>query len=222
MQLADFYTQHPRLTKSLRKFVEEYQEQMDAVTYAEFLQHLSDEITAHSLNFQALTSNEERARMLHKLVDQEILSGANVPCSCKKGCSACCHMEVEITSYEADILKDLVLAGHKIDADRLLRQSQRELQDPLWKQGARNLEGQCVFLDQEGSCSIYEHRPIMCRRHSVSSPAKNCFTLDAPITVRYFPRVDLLISAANEDAGVRIGPMAKMLVRALNEENKGK
>ncbi|MNY63605.1 hypothetical protein D3C86_2005860 [compost metagenome] len=51
----------------------------------------------------------------------------------------------------------------------------------------------------------------MCRRHSVTSPAKNCETLDATIVVRYFPKVDLWISAANEDAGLEIGPLAKML-----------
>lgn len=215
MTLTEFYKRHSRLTRSLRKFIEDYESQLDAETYSSFLIHLSSEINEKVAGFQLTASGPERARLLHRLVDAETFKDENIPSSCKKGCSACCHMEVEITSYEAEILKDLVQAGHEIDSEKLLKQSCRELQDPLWKQGPRNIDSKCVFLNQEGSCSIYEHRPAMCRRHSVSSHAKNCETLDAPITIRYFPQVDLLISAANEDQDLRIGPMAKMLAQAL-------
>lgn len=217
MNLTEFYNRHSRLTRSLRKFIEEYESQLDSETYSSFLNHLSSELIEKSNVLQSQSSNKERARLLHRLVDEEILKGENIPSSCQKGCSACCHMEVEITSYETEILKDLIQAGHRIDFQRLSKQSHRALQDPLWKQGPRNSDSQCVFLNQEGSCSIYEHRPVMCRRHSVSSPAKNCDTLDAPITLRYFPQVDLLISAANEDQNLRIGPMAKMLVQTFND-----
>ncbi len=211
MNTAEFYARHKHLTRSLRRFVEDYETQLDADTYSAFLNSLSAEITERATQFQSLAFNEERARLLHRLVNDEILLGADIPISCKKGCSACCHMEVEITSYEAEILEGLIKEGHPIDHERLLRQSARDLQDPQWKQGPRNSDSQCVFLNLEGSCSIYEDRPVMCRRHSVSSPAINCSTLDAPITLRYFPRVDLMISAANEDLKMKIGPLAKML-----------
>lgn len=216
MTLTEFYARHLRLTRSLRKFIEDYESQLDVETFSRFLNHLSSELSEKAANFQLLPTGQERARFLHSLVEAETLRDENIPSSCKKGCSACCHMEVEITSYEVDILKDIINAGHEVDFERLLKQSARGLQDPQWKQGPRNPDSQCVFLSREGACSIYEHRPVMCRRHSVSSPAKNCETLDAPITVRYFPQVDLLISAANEDQDLRIGPMAKMLMQALN------
>ena len=216
MTLDRFYEQHPRLTRSLKKFVEDYQAQLDAETFAAFLENLSEELSKRAQEFAQIPSNEGRARYLHQQVEEEISQGANLSVSCHKGCSACCHMEVEITSYEAEILKNLVLNGHDIDRNRLMRQSSRNLQDASWKQGPRNPDSKCVFLNQEGSCSIYEHRPVMCRRHSVTSPSVNCSTLEAPITLRYFPRVDLLISAANEDQNMQIGPLAKMLAISLS------
>ncbi|WP_413587037.1 YkgJ family cysteine cluster protein [Bdellovibrio sp. HCB274] len=214
MTLEFFLTQHPRLTRSLKKFIADYEAQLDAQTFTAFLYNLDEEITNQANLFASLPTHEDRARTLHKLVEEETAKATDVPLSCQKGCSACCHMEVEVTSYEAEILKNLVQKGHPIDHQRLQAQSQRELQDPQWKQGPRNHASQCVFL-KDNTCSIYEHRPVMCRRHSVSTPPKNCETLEAPITVRYFPRVDLLISAANEDQNMKIGPLAKMLSLSL-------
>jgi hypothetical protein len=36
--------------------------------------------------------------------------------------------------------------------------------------------------------------------------------------IRYFPKVDLLISAANEDPALEIGPLAKMLELKLSQK----
>ncbi|WP_413560593.1 YkgJ family cysteine cluster protein [Bdellovibrio sp. HCB209] len=216
MSPDQFFKTHSRITRSLKKFISDYEAQLDSDTFSAFLQNLSEEISKNADLINSHTIPEDRARTLHQLVEIETEQGNNIPVSCRMGCSACCHMEVEVTSYEAEILKNLVESGHPVDRARLQKQSQRSLQDPTWKQGPRNADSKCVFLGSEGACSIYEHRPVMCRRHSVTSPAKNCETLDAPITLRYFPRVDLLISAANEDTNMQIGPMAKMLEMALS------
>ncbi len=77
-------------------------------------------------------------------------------------------------------------------------------------------QNQCIFLNSFGNCSVYKQRPVMCRRHSVTSPAHLCSSLDADIGLRYFPRVDILISAANEDPDLKVGPLAKMLHENLN------
>lgn len=217
MTSETFFQQHSKITRSLKKFILDYEEQLAPETFEAFLISLSDELTAASQKIMAASAGPDRARKLHELVEQEIEQGADIEISCKKGCSACCHMEVEVTSYEAKILAKIVGDGHVIDKARLQKQSERSLQDNQWKQGIRNLDSKCVFLNNEGACSIYESRPVMCRRHSVTSPAKNCETLDAPITLRYFPRVDLLISAANEDTDMQIGPLAKMLQIELNK-----
>jgi Fe-S-cluster containining protein len=211
MTLEAFLKKHRKITRSLKKFILDYEPQLDAETFSAFLMSLSEELDKASAKFLALPAGAERAFKLHQLVEEEIAQGADIKVSCFKGCSACCHMEVEVTSYEADILKDIVEGGHVIDSARLQKQSERDVQDPLWRQGMRGENNRCVFLNGEGACSIYEKRPVMCRRHSVTSPAKNCETLDATIVLRYFPKVDLLISAANEDPSMTIGPLAKML-----------
>lgn len=211
MTSESFFKQHSKITRSLKKFILDYEQSLDPDTFTAFLNSLSDELNLATQTLQTASAGPARARKLHELVEKEIAQAAEIESSCKKGCSACCHMEVEITSYEAEILAKLIQDGHVIDQTRLQKQSARSLQDNQWKQGIRNLDSKCIFLNNEGACSIYENRPVMCRRHSVTSPAKNCETLDAPITIKYYPRVDLLISAANEDPQMQIGPLAKML-----------
>ncbi|QDK38722.1 YkgJ family cysteine cluster protein [Bdellovibrio sp. NC01] len=219
MTADSFFQRHSKLTRSLKKFVLDFQQQLPEDTFAAFLVNLDEELQKYSQQLLLAPAGPARARLLQSLVDQEINSEKEIQVSCTKGCSACCHMEVEVTSYEADILHKLVTDGHAIDRERLKQQSQRKLQDPLWFQGPKKSpESRCVFLNDEGACSIYENRPVMCRRHSVTTPAKNCEDLNEKITVRYFPRVDLLISAANEDLNVQVGPLAKMLQMKLHEE----
>lgn len=210
MTLESFYQLHPRVTRSFKKYVNDYQQQLDADTFVQFLEMLHTTLLEESDAFQAQPSSEHKARHLHQLADAEIAK-AEIPSSCFKGCSACCHMEVEITNYEADILAKVIQEGFNIDYDRLQKQSERPVQAAAWREGIQNQESRCVFLNQEGACGVYEHRPVMCRRHSVTSNPKNCETPDAPITLRYFPKLDLYISAANEDAQLQIGPLAKML-----------
>nr|WP_295899544.1 YkgJ family cysteine cluster protein [uncultured Bdellovibrio sp.] len=215
MTLDSFFAQHKKLTRSLKKFILDYEKELSLDVFEAFLETLSEELKSAQTELQKVPAGPPRAKKLHELVENEIAQGANIEASCKKGCSACCHMEVEITNYEAEILGHLVRSGHSIERSRLQQQSKRTLQDPIWREGVRNLSNRCVFLNSEGACSIYENRPVMCRRHSVTSPAKNCETSDGKIVIRYFPKVDLLISAANEDTQVEIGPLAKMLEMRL-------
>lgn len=219
MTLDSFFAQHKKLTRSLKKFVLDYEKELSSDVFEAFLENLSEEIRLATAELFKVPAGPLRAKKLHELVEIEIAQGANIETSCKKGCSACCHMEVEITSYESEILEKLVQDGHTIERPRLQKQSERSLQDPIWREGVRNLTNRCVFLNDEGACSIYESRPVMCRRHSVTSPAKNCETLDSKIVIRYFPKVDLLISAANEDPQMQIGPLAKMLEMNLSRKS---
>ncbi|MNL15474.1 Flagellin N-methylase [compost metagenome] len=211
MTFEAFLKTHPKITRSLKKFVLDYQDKLDSDTFAAFLINLSEELEKAAFLFQSLPAGPERAFKLHQMVEEEIAEGDNIKVSCFKGCSACCHMEVEVTNYEADVIAGLIHDGFVVDRDRLKSQSTRTLQDPLWREGMKNKNNPCVFLNAEGACGIYEKRPVMCRRHSVTSPAKNCESIEAAITLRYFPKVDLLISAANEDPNMEIGPLAKML-----------
>lgn len=215
MTYQELLIQHPRLTRSLKKFILDQQSTLQPAQFEEFIGSMHDALNEAKTELQTVKPGISRARKLHQMVDQEISQAHHLKASCQKGCSACCHIEVEITTYETEILAELVAKGHVIEQARWFEQSARAVGDPLWKKGNHDVKNKCLFLDPAGSCSIYDHRPVMCRRHSVTSPAQLCQTLDAPITLRYFPRVDLLISAANEDLGLEIGPLAKMLNKKM-------
>ncbi len=215
MTYQELLIQHPRLTRSLKKFILDQESPLEPSQFEKFIDSLHEALNEAKAELQKTDPGIPRARRLHKMVDQEISQAHHLPASCQKGCSACCHIEVEITTYEAEILADLIKNGFIVDQAQWLAQSKRIVGDPIWKKASHHPLNKCLFLNQSGECSIYNDRPVMCRRHSVTSPAQLCKTLEAPISVRYFPRVDLLISAANEDEGLGIGPLAKMLMRKI-------
>lgn len=216
MNLEAFYLRHTKITRSLKKFISDQQVAFPAPSFESFLDLLSDELEKIKSLLLQLPAGPERAKKVHALVDHEVSLETEIPLSCTKGCSHCCHLEVEVTNYEAKILKDIVSNGFPIDLRRLKVQAERSLQDPAWRTLGLRAQNRCVFLGADESCEIYDTRPVMCRRHSVTSPAKYCESLDQLITLRYFPRVDLIISAANEDPELRIGPLAKMLSTELD------
>jgi Fe-S-cluster containining protein len=87
--------------------------------------------------------------------------------SCKKGCSACCYMHVDIVDSEAKKLakkyKDFLLQKK----GELIKQSELSDED---KQKPRR----CVFLNNWNECDIYGDRPISCRKYFVQSDPKYC------------------------------------------------
>ena len=98
MTLESFYQLHPRVTRSFKKYVGDYQQQLDEDTFIQFLEMLHESLLEQAEDFKAQNTEELKARHLHKITDAEIAK-AEIPSSCFKGCSACCHMEVEITNY---------------------------------------------------------------------------------------------------------------------------
>ena len=218
MNYPDFLLKHPRLTRSLKKFILEQEPNLSKLQFEAFLNSLDQTLDQARKQLGQVPEGVPRARKLHSLVDQEIAQAHHIKASCQKGCSACCHIEVEITSYETEILATLINDGHQIDSQRLAEQSERAVGDSRWKKSSQDPSNQCIFLSPSGDCSIYDDRPVMCRRHSVTSPAYLCATLEAPVILRYFPMVDVLISSANEDLNLQIGPLAKILMKKLNKK----
>ncbi|MFT3821849.1 MAG: YkgJ family cysteine cluster protein [Rubrivivax sp.] len=74
--------------------------------------------------------------------------------ACRKGCAACCHMNVTITAVEAE---------------RLARASGRRKASLVSTvhHAPTEFDGRpCPFLDGQGVCSVYEDRPLSCRKHA--------------------------------------------------------
>lgn len=87
---------------------------------------------------------------------------------CRRHCSSCCNISVSVSTMEAErIGQKINRAPYKIPHQSELEALQSEY-----------FGVPCPFLS-DGSCSIYEHRPLACRLH---------FTLDVD---NYFCGIDL-------------------------------
>ncbi|MBX3192058.1 MAG: YkgJ family cysteine cluster protein [Labilithrix sp.] len=83
---------------------------------------------------------------LHGAVDElvrPIAQAHGARLSCRSGCSSCCTDGLSVFEIEA-----AVIARHHAD---------------LLENGAPHEEGACAFLDGEGACTVYAHRPYVCR-----------------------------------------------------------
>lgn len=90
-----------------------------------------------------------RLRVLYDLMDR--LGSALTPFTpCKSGCSSCCHYPVRVSELEVRYI------------ERKTRHTSR-----LRKGVAQHWHGTPCPLLKDGRCSIYEHRPYVCRRHLV-------------------------------------------------------
>jgi len=72
---------------------------------------------------------------------------------CRKGCSACCSQIFRITPADSWIIKDHI----------------KKLSDPekeilLKKALAYKIHDPCPALGESGECTIYEARPVICRK----------------------------------------------------------
>jgi hypothetical protein len=63
--------------------------------------------------------------------------------ACGRGCSSCCVDGLTVFEVEAESI--------------------RRHYPELLATGRPHPEGACAFLDEEGTCRVYEHRPYVCR-----------------------------------------------------------
>ena len=63
--------------------------------------------------------------------------------ACRRGCSACCADDLTIFDVEAEAIR-----RHHAD---------------LLANGTPHPVGACAFLDSDGACRVYAHRPYVCR-----------------------------------------------------------
>ncbi len=124
-----------------------------------------------------------RAKLVHAKIEEHLNKNLSDPIvakhiSCKKGCTACCHTQVSVSHDEAELLSNKILSGSiLIDIDRLANQAQTGDDSTKWYK-LDYQSRQCVFLDSEGSCSVYADRPSVCRSNYSISDASFCSTED--------------------------------------------
>jgi Fe-S-cluster containining protein len=106
-------------------------------------------------------------RVAHQL---EPLIGEH-PVACKRGCSWCCRgIRVEVLAPEALAIGQLLRSSRAPEAVTLLSRALATAGGPARDlSAAERWQAQlpCAFLDeQSGACTIYDARPMVCRRHN--------------------------------------------------------
>jgi len=81
--------------------------------------------------------------------------------SCRRGCSHCCYMFVDVFPHEA------VALANKVKKGQYYNKEEFELQkDKTTPQEYVDDPRPCIFL-KEGECSVYADRPMTCRKYFV-------------------------------------------------------
>jgi Fe-S-cluster containining protein len=170
------------------------------------------------LDTMRFTSGEEMTQEYHQEIDQliteDILGDQDVKDTIRcKGCSACCHSAVTITDLEAQLLLSYCKKNN-IDLNVELMEKQAEKGLDNWLE--LDLESRkCMFLNEEGSCTVYDARPGVCRKHLVISDPVKCGVIGGlKVSDRIFNlNMELLVSSMWQIR--KIGNMAKMVKNAL-------
>jgi hypothetical protein len=218
---AGFPPDHPfrfaaKPTPQLRAFVTYLHDALSPEAFREEAEKARRFYDRHAVRLAALQPGIQRGRELQRLVDLAMQQANPTNVSCRRGCAACCHYEVEITGDDAAVLKAAVLSGVEIDRERLALLAARERNSPAWHNPG-NPENRCVFLAPDGACRVYADRPATCRKHLVTSPAAACAAPGSEVAIVRILPVELLLSAALAIEGTSCAALPKMLHAALGD-----
>lgn len=181
---------------------------------------------AESIAHSPPCTPDELAASLHREIDHhvalDIQEQAIAPeIRCSAGCSHCCKQVVAITPDEAQLL--LAAAernGVEINRERLQRQ--RGMDDAAWLT-LTGTDRDCIFLDTTGRCTVYDDRPMSCRKYFSLDPPDLCNIERYPsqdIKVWFSATAEVIASAAFTQRGC--GFMADQLLTILEGRDRRK
>jgi Fe-S-cluster containining protein len=123
---------------------------------------------------------------------------------CREGCTACCHHIIETTPIEAELIRRCLEKCLDYSArTSILSEIEKKrayYPGPIALDGEydedlqdRHFEAHipCPFLSNDGSCRVYESRPLVCRTYMVFSDPHQCKIGNgmAIYEAEYFPDV---------------------------------
>jgi len=157
---------------------------------------------------------------IDEFIEKEISTTKEYKISCGKGCSFCCHLSVDISIDEAELLVEYCKEQNiTIDQDKLKSQltPNADIFNKLPIQDRK-----CVFLDESGCCTVYEHRPSACRKLIAISEPKFCDVdnyFGAKVSKLVSTEAEVMTSASL-NAAKETGTMAEMLLKTLKNNLK--
>jgi Fe-S-cluster containining protein len=121
----------------------------------------------------AAAARAQTVRMYGRLarLQEDVVAERDIAFACKRGCSYCCHLRVEIRPHDAFVIAQHVAT--KFTADERARAVARIEQNlrriaPLTPEEHVRAGIACALLE-DGACTVYEARPATCRKyHSLS------------------------------------------------------
>lgn len=116
--------------------------------------------------------NADYLNLRKKIADTfaEIALRNEAKMACKKGCSSCCLPGLTVSPVEFEFIKEHLAKLPELFASTL----------SLERSGSVPPKS-CPFLDQDGSCTIYDVRPIICMSHGVPVKFKTSDRVDKSV-----------------------------------------
>lgn len=106
----------------------------------------------------------------HRRLDEVIeasVRGHSVPVACRRGCSLCCSLQVQVQPHEAFTLAAW-LRRHfdpaRLEAVVARLRDNASRTEALGPEGRRRANLPCALLGEDGACTAYEARPAQCRK----------------------------------------------------------
>jgi Fe-S-cluster containining protein len=84
--------------------------------------------------------------------------------ACEPGCSSCCHVWLSVCAVEEAQLTAAISELPSSQRAEVAERAELELaREQRGESGPR-----CALLDVDGRCSVYEHRPLVCRTQGLA------------------------------------------------------
>lgn len=158
-------------------------------------------------------------RKVDAMVDESIRVH-HVAVACRRGCSHCCHMQVEVLPPEAFALAGWLkrhLDPAALQALQARLQANAAQTRELGDAGRKQANIPCALLGSDGACTAYEARPAQCRRfHSMrlatceaSFAAPHDDAIESPAHPLVVHNVQVVVTVAQHglrDAGLDATP----------------
>ena len=136
---------------------------------------------------------EEKLKWVHTQVDF-LISQNSDKSSCLKGCHYCCYHPIQLSHVEINNIKKKYLIANP---------KRLEVQKTNIGKGLRSdnpisyKDRACVYLNDTGTCSVYQDRPLICRLTHVQSNPEHCHweNKDKPIEHLPVTKAALLVAA---------------------------